>query len=150
MAIPIKGPWGLPEIEDFLTESALPMRLACIGDDGFPRVVSVWYRYEAPTLLGVTHRDASLVTLLRRNSRVGFEIAPDRPPYRGVRGQGRVQMRALGQDATLQQLLGRYLGGEQSRLAQWLLKRSEDEILLTVKPTRLFSWDYRERMADIA
>ena len=45
-------------------------------------------------------------------------------------------------------MLHRYLGGADSRLAQWLLSRRDDEILISIEPRRLFSWDYRERMQD--
>ena len=46
----------------------------------------------------------------------------------------------------LRQMLERYLGGTTSKLARWLLSRAEDEVLITIEPLRLFSWDYRERM----
>jgi hypothetical protein len=44
-------------------------------------------------------------------------------------------------------MLQRYLGGTDSKLGSWLLSRVEDEILITIEPLRLFTWDYRERMA---
>jgi hypothetical protein len=28
-----------------------------------------------------------------------------------------------------------------------LLSRAEDEVLITITPLRLFSWDYRQRMS---
>ena len=43
--------------------------------------------------------------------------------------------------------LHHYLGGTDSSLAQWLLSRAEDELLVRVAITRMFSWDYRQRMA---
>ena len=49
---------------------------------------------------------------------------------------------------TLELLLGQYLGDCNSSLARWLLSRSDEELLVTIEPSRLFSWDYRERMAD--
>ncbi len=46
------------------------------------------------------------------------------------------------------EMLQRYLGGTESKLGNWLLSRAEDEILITIEPLRLFSWDYRERMGQ--
>ncbi len=146
----ISGPWDLQQIEAFLSDSTIPMRLACVGRDGFPRVVSVWFRYRAGSLQCVTHRDSHLARTLQTNPKVGFEVAPNAPPYHGVRGRGEASMTPLGSDGALEELLGRYLGGQESRVASWLLSRKEEELLVTVRPVSLFSWDYRERMADVA
>jgi len=149
MATVCKGPWSSGQIEAFLREAVYPMRLACVGADGYPRVVSVWFRYEQGILYCVSHRESSLVALLRKNNRVGFEIAPNEPPYHGVRGQGRATLQALGDDETLKVLLQRFLGGVDSKLARWLLSRSDEEELIRIEPGRWFSWDYRERMEDV-
>ena len=149
MGIEIKGPWKQQQIEDYLSDSRLPVRLGCVGGDGFPRVVSLWYQYREGALYCVTHRDSPLVSLLTNEPRVGFEVSPNEPPYLGVRGQGVVEMTPLKQREMLEALLSNYLGGLESKLAQWLLSRSEQEILITIQPRRFFSWDYRARMADI-
>jgi nitroimidazol reductase NimA-like FMN-containing flavoprotein (pyridoxamine 5'-phosphate oxidase superfamily) len=148
MAIKLKGPWSLDEIDVFLSQANLPLRLACVGSDGFPRVVSLWYQYQGGTLYCVTHQDSKLVALLQADDKVGFEVAPNEPPYHGVRGQGRVALAPLESSSTLEDLLKRYLGSVESNLANWLLSRSDEELLITISPHRLFSWDYRERMGD--
>jgi len=149
MAAELKGPWDLIEIDEFLSEARVPVRLACIGGDGFPRVVSLWFRYENGKIYCVTHRDSKLVTLLTSNDKVGFEVSPNDPPYHGIRGQGIATLEPLEEVERLEGLLGRYLGGTDSSLATWLLSRCDEELLVTVEPTRIFSWDYRERMADV-
>ncbi len=88
MALTLKGPWDKAQIDAFLHNSTFPLRLACVADDGFPRVVSVWYGYDGQCLRCVSHRSSQLVSLLQRCDRVGFELAPNEPPYHGVRGQG--------------------------------------------------------------
>jgi nitroimidazol reductase NimA-like FMN-containing flavoprotein (pyridoxamine 5'-phosphate oxidase superfamily) len=144
----IKGAWPQDEIYRFLDSSRYPLRLACVGGDGFPRVVSLWYHCAEGKLLCVTHKSAQLAALLDGRDKVGFEVAPNEPPYHGVRGQGTAEMQPLGENSTLEDLLDRYLGRRDSALAQWLLSRSRDELLITITPLRLFSWDYRQRMAD--
>ncbi len=145
---PLKGPWDHQVAADYLAQSRFPLRLACVGSDGFPRVISLWYRYEAGGFYCVTHRDSKLTKLLRRNHKVGFEVSPNEPPYHGVRGQGLVSLHEEGGADTLRAHLQRYLGGTESSLATWLLSRAEEELLVRVEVTRMFSWDYRERMAD--
>ena len=149
MEASIKGPWSAQEIEDFLQGCRYPMRLACVGSDGYPRVVSVWFIYQQGQLFCASHSSSQMVALLRANGRVGFEIATNDPPYFGVRGQADASLADSGGAAMLRRLLERYLGGVDSPLAKWLLSRSEDELLITVTPRRLFSWDYRQRMAEV-
>jgi pyridoxamine 5'-phosphate oxidase-like protein len=148
MPITLKGPWKREEVDRFLTDSQFPLRLACVAEDGFPRVVSVWYGYDGERLRCVSHRSSKLVSLLKRSDCVGFELAPNEPPYYGVRGQGIARLEPDVDGEVLEQMLQRYLGGTQSRLGEWLLSRSDDEVLITIEPLRLFSWDYRDRMAD--
>jgi len=47
----------------------------------------------------------------------------------------------------LQRLLDNYLDDTESELASWLLSRSDEELLIQIEPVRLYTWDYRERMA---
>jgi nitroimidazol reductase NimA-like FMN-containing flavoprotein (pyridoxamine 5'-phosphate oxidase superfamily) len=150
MSINIKGPWQHSDVEQFLQQAKIPMRLACNAEDGFPRVVSLWYQYEDGQLLCVTHRDSKIVALLRKDPKIGFEVAPNEPPYCGVRGQATARLQSLDNEATLKQLLERYLGESESKLGQWLLSRSAEEILICISPERLYTWDYRERMSDTA
>lgn len=147
MAVTLKGPWDEAQIATFLDTVIYPMRLAAVGKDGFPRVVSVWFCYLRGELLCASHSGSQLVGLLRNNPRVGFEVAPNEPPYHGVRGQGLVEMSPEGAGATLEHLIDRYLGDADSGLASWLLSRKDEELLISLRPERIFSWDYRERMS---
>jgi hypothetical protein len=147
MPITLKGPWDKSQIDSFLQGSTFPLRLACVGDDGFPRVVSVWYGYDGHRLRCVSHRSSQLVGLLEKCDRVGFELAPNEPPYHGVRGQGIARLDKDANGEVLSEMLRRYLGDTDSKLGNWLLSRAEDEVLITIEPLRLFTWDYRDRMS---
>jgi nitroimidazol reductase NimA-like FMN-containing flavoprotein (pyridoxamine 5'-phosphate oxidase superfamily) len=149
ITVQVKGPWAEHEISDFLDTATFPLRLATVGKDGFPRVVSVWYLADGLNLQCVSHRDSQLVKLLRANNRVGFEVAPNEPPYHGVRGQGIATLSPLGERDALDRMVERYLGGAESAVANWLLSRREEELHIHIEPVRLFSWDYRERMSDV-
>lgn len=137
-------------VEAFLQTSRYPVRLGCLGGDGYPRVVSVWYLYRNGQLYCATHRSARLISYLRDAQRVGFEVAPNEPPYYGVRGTADVRITQLGDDPVFDQLIEKYLGDAHSTLARWLLSRRSDEMLLAITPRTLSSWDYRERMRDVS
>ena len=144
----VKGPWNREQAAEFLDNASWPLRLACVGGDGYPRVVSLWFSYDDGHFSCVTHRDSKLTSLLRHNHKVGFEVSPNEPPYHGVRGQGLVSLHDDGGEATLRRHLQRYLGSSDSSLGKWLLSRADEELLVRIEITRMFSWDYRERMAD--
>ena len=146
MDIQLKGPWTQAQIDEYLKDTVYPLRVGCIACDGFPRVVSVWYHYADGQFHCASHRSSQLVALLRDNGNVGFEVAPNEPPYCGVRGQGVATLSDVGGGDILEKLLDRYLGGSESNLGNWLLSRREDEVLISITPQRLFSWDYRQRM----
>jgi nitroimidazol reductase NimA-like FMN-containing flavoprotein (pyridoxamine 5'-phosphate oxidase superfamily) len=149
MAVDFSGPWDETEVGNFLDEVALPVRLSCIAADGFPRVVSLWFQYRSGVIYSITHQSAKLVAILKHNHRVGFEISADAPPYHGVRGQGTATLQQLGDDPVMEQLLERYLGDQDSGFSRWLLSRKEEEYLIVIRPHRLFSWDYRQRMTEV-
>lgn len=149
MTATLKGPWSRTQIDDFLTRTRWPLRLACNGSDGFPRVASVWFRLQGDVLECVSHRDSAVIRLLRRDPRAAFEVSPNEPPYFGVRGQVEATLQPLGDSDALDDLVMRYLGSERSRVGDWLLSRREEEMLIRLTPSRFFTWDYRERMADV-
>jgi nitroimidazol reductase NimA-like FMN-containing flavoprotein (pyridoxamine 5'-phosphate oxidase superfamily) len=148
MTASIKGPWSEAQIDEFLQLSVFPVRLACTAADGFPRVVSVWFRYRQGRFYCVSHRDSKLISLLRDSDKIGFEVSPNEPPYCGVRGQGIASLMEEGAGEELEHLLQRYLGGADSSLGNWLLSRRDEEVLIEIQPHRIFSWDYRQRMSD--
>ncbi|MFT7689166.1 MAG: hypothetical protein ACI9FB_004534, partial [Candidatus Azotimanducaceae bacterium] len=89
---------------------------------------------------------SQLVKLLSKNAKCAFEVAPNDPPYKGVRGRGEVTLTRDGVDETLHTLISRYLGDSNNSLAKWLLSRAEQEYVLEIKPTWITSWDYGHRM----
>ncbi|AQA18778.1 hypothetical protein BST95_11555 [Halioglobus japonicus] len=142
------GPWELADIHNWLGDSRYPLRVSCVGEDGYPRVVSLWYIFRDGKFHCVSHRNSPLVKLLRKSPKVGFEVSPNQPPYCGVRGQGDAALTGEGAADTLLLAIDRYLGGGSQSLARWLMSRVEDEVTITITPGRFFSWDYRYRMDE--
>ncbi|MEM7435422.1 MAG: pyridoxamine 5'-phosphate oxidase family protein [Myxococcota bacterium] len=142
------GPWGPSEVGAFLERAVVPMRLAANTPSGFPVILSVWFLKEGDDLLAAVHRDARIAHRLTADPRCAFEIAPNEPPYRGVRGQATAGLESEGAEALLVRLLRRYLGSTDSELGKFLLGRAAEELVVRLHPTRIASWDYSERMQD--
>jgi len=141
------NPLSSPEIDRFLAETVVPLRLACLDREGSPHVLSLWYLWQDDAIWLATRPDAWVVERLRADPRCGFEIAGDAPPYRGLCGKGRAELVPERGEAMLGALVDRYLGGRESRFARWLLERGRDEMAIRIVPTRTTTWDYSRRMS---
>lgn len=142
------GPWSADEVHEHLASAHIPARLACRNPEGYPLVVSLWYLHRDDALWCATQNDALVARCLGDDPRCGFEVAADRPPYRGVRGWGRAEIVSARGEEILRALIERYLGDERSSLARWLLSRADREVALRIVPERWVSWDYGERMQE--
>ena len=147
-SIRLSGPWDRARVQRFLAETRIPMRLAANTDTGFPIVLSLWFLAEEDELFAVVHRDARIAKRLEADPRCAFEIAPDEPPYRGVRGQATARLDPGGAAALLERLLERYLSSTDSSLGRFLLARAEEELIVRLQPNWMASWDYSKRMED--
>ncbi len=144
----IGGPWLAAEIKRYLRTAVVPIRLASIGADGSPVVLSLWYLYEEGSIWCATKRTSRIVARLERESRCGFEIAADTIPYRGVRGRAQATIDGQRGAILLPRLINRYLGGTDSPLASWLLAHAENEVAIRLDQLRVSTWDFTARMTN--
>lgn len=145
----LAGAWTENQLETFLDESRIPIRIATQRGDGSLWLVTLWYRYRNGSFECATWANADIVRFLRNDSEVAFDVSTNEPPYRGIRGNGTAATSQDRNKETLQALIQRYLGGVDSPLAEWLLSDGRDEVRLRIQPHELYSWDYTERMQDI-
>ena len=145
-----KGPWSTDQIQHFLQDVRIPLRIACNGASGFPVLASLWFVPEGGKLWCATQRRARVVSLLTRDPRCAFEVSVETPPYRGVRGKGVATLHDDRGEEILRVLIDRYLGSTDSKLASFLLARVEQETAIAIEPQTLVSWDYQERMGAAA
>jgi hypothetical protein len=109
-------------------------------------LASLWFVPEGGMLWCATQRTSSVVSLLNRDPRCAFEVSVETPPYRGVRGTGVATLHDDRGEEILRVLIGRYLGDEDSKLANFLLARVDRETAIAIEPHTLVSWDYQGRM----
>lgn len=144
----VTGAWDRDEIERFL-ESSIPVRLACRTPADRPWVLSLWFRFMDDKLVCATSRQADVVRFLDHDPVVAFEISTNNYPYKGVRGNGTASIEPDADKAVLRSLLERYVGGTESAFADRLLADDREEVAIHIKPDRLYSWDFSERMAGV-
>ena len=129
-------------------QKIIPLRFSCITNAGWPIVLSLWYVYKDGKIYCATQKDAKVIEYLQKNPKCAFEVAPDQPPYKGVRGQGQVKLRKDIAIQILELLIDRYLGNRDSSLAKLLLEKRDNELAIEITPINLFTWDYSKRMKD--
>lgn len=145
----VNGAWSRAQLEQFLEESRVPVRLACNHPAGGHWQVCLWYRFEDERIECATGAKATIVSFLEADPTVGFDISTNRPPYMGVRGSGEATLSTDPDKAVLRGLLDRYLGTTDGGLAGTLLADDREEVAIRIEPDRLFTWDFTQRMSDI-
>jgi nitroimidazol reductase NimA-like FMN-containing flavoprotein (pyridoxamine 5'-phosphate oxidase superfamily) len=145
-AVKLSGPWSIQAIETFLAASIIPVRLSVLGSEGAPIVASHWFIHENGVIRCATQQGSVIYKCLQSNIKCGFEVSPDNAPYRGVRGQGTASLDLDENKAMLARLHDRYRGEKRSKFREWLLNRDAAEFIISVRPSRIMSWDYSTRM----
>lgn len=143
----LTGPWDERQIEEFLGHSIIPLRLAAVSPNGWPVVASLWFEYQKGGFYCASKNNSRIVQLLEGNPQCGFEVAGENPPYFGVRGQGIAEIKSRESLVWLQRLTDRYIGTENRRFNDWLMRNAANEVLIYIRPVRVMSWDYRQRMS---
>lgn len=137
------------KLESIVNDTKIPIRLACITPAGFPIVVSLWYTVVGEKIYCATQKKAKIISYVQNNPIFGFEIASDNPPYRGVRGHGKVRVVENMGEGILEILIDKYLGKKITTLSEFLRSNSENEVALEITPEKLFIYDYSVRMKGV-
>ncbi len=146
----LTGAWDLTQTETFLSMTTVPLRLSCRTRGDSLWMLSLWYCYDDDALWCATSATADVVEYLENDDRVAFEISTNEPPYKGVRGNGTASVEADSEKKLLRRLLERYLGGTDSSLADRLLSPERDEVRIRIDPSRVYTWDFTDRMQKAA
>lgn len=147
--VSVDGVWSQSETETFLDAAIIPLRLGCHNPAGGLWMLSLWYRFHEGRIQCATSKQADVVSFLRRNDEVCFEVSTNSPPYMGVRGAGTANITEDGAKDVLRTLVDQYLGTREAEMAQWLLSDDREEVAITIDPSRLHTWDYTPRMQTL-
>ncbi|MBM3594314.1 MAG: pyridoxamine 5'-phosphate oxidase family protein [Alphaproteobacteria bacterium] len=146
--VQLRGSWSSDEIVAYLHASLIPLRLAVLDSTGTPLVLSLWFVYAEEAIWCATNVRSRLAGYLQYQSRCGFEIAGDLPPYKGIRGKGDIAIVPERGGEMLRRLLDRYRIDRDSTLARSLLAKIDQEVAVRITPSRITSWDFTARMKD--
>lgn len=144
----IDGDWSRAETEQFLNEAIVPVRIGCHNPGGGLWMLSLWYRHREGTIECATQKSADIVSFLREDGEVCFEVSTNCPPYMGVRGKGTATVELEGGKEILRSLLERYIGTTDAEIGRMLLREGREEAAIRLEPSRLYTWDFTPRMGD--
>ena len=144
----VSGDWTAARAEQYLTDRRIPIRLSCRTPAGGLWMLSLWYVFRDGALHCATGADADVVRYLRADPGVAFEVSDNEAPYRGVRGAGTVTLSSDEDKRLLRELMERYLGGTDHELGRRLLRPEREEVHVRIDPSRVYTWDFGDRMAD--
>ncbi|MGM0447998.1 MAG: pyridoxamine 5'-phosphate oxidase family protein [Methanobacteriota archaeon] len=144
------GPWDRDRVDEFLAAARVPVRLGCRTPSDHPWIVSLWFAWDpdAAAIRCATSASADLVEFVEHDGEVSFDVSTNDPPYKGVRGRGRVTVLPDEDKRLLRSLLTKYLGGTDNPTADRLLRPEREEVEIRIEPDRLHTWDYTERMGS--
>ena len=130
-------------------DTKIPIRIGFIKPNGAPSIISLWYIDIDGKIYCATQKTAKILQYLENQPICGFEIAADKPPYKGSRGEGIVKIIPSKGPEILKFLIKKYLGDKESTLSKFLLGHCKNEIAIEITPTKIFHYDYSKRMKGI-
>src|SRR5688500_2977141 len=113
-------------VNDFLTRTCVPIRLACVTIADWPITISLWYVYMEEKFFCANGKNARILKCLSNHSKWGCEVAGDLALYRGVRGWVRAKLNDTRGSEIPHTLIKKYLKDEKSQLADFLLRKAEN------------------------
>lgn len=146
MKLSKKSKWCENEISTFLENVKIPIRLSFMNENNEPLICSLWFKYENGVMWSASHKNSFLISQLKVNRNISFEVSTNDYPYKGVRGKATVELSKLDAAPVLNDLLSKYLEGSNVGLSSWLMSRVEDEYAIKIFPSFINSWDFSDRM----
>ena len=145
------APLSEQEIKAFLTSKVLNVHLGTVDKIGDSNIHPAWYYYDSSKnkMYVETSKQAKKTYNLRRNENIYFCIDDPNPPYKGVRGKGRVR---INEDIDFnipiaEKIMIRYLGNLEPPMAQALLDAQSkgQSVVLEISPKYYSTWDYSKQ-----
>jgi nitroimidazol reductase NimA-like FMN-containing flavoprotein (pyridoxamine 5'-phosphate oxidase superfamily) len=134
------------EVEEFLGNSKLVLRLGAIDRKGEAVIYPVWYYFQNNKLYIFTDKESDKARNLTRNGRVYFTVDTNSEPYKGVRGKGTstVVEDVSKAEAILEKIIIKYLGGLDDPYAKSLIESAKlgSSSVIEITPDYYTVWDY--------
>jgi len=138
------------EIQQFLADGKIPLRLATIGGDGSPVIYPVWYHYAKDRLYLFSRKNARKMEDIVRNNTVYFSIDTETFPNKGVKGKGTAKMISDPSEGVpvVERMLEKYLGDTKSSYRKAMIEsvRKGSAVVVEIRPHYYTVWDYAESL----
>ena len=135
-----------PEIERYLADGKLLLRLGTVDGNGDPQIHPVWYHYANDRLYLMTRNGTRKAENIKRKSTVYFSIDTEAMPYSGLKGKGMARIvKETGKALPIVEgIVTKYLGYTKSGLGKRMVDaaRSGSEIVIEIIPSYYSVWDY--------
>jgi nitroimidazol reductase NimA-like FMN-containing flavoprotein (pyridoxamine 5'-phosphate oxidase superfamily) len=134
------------EIQHFLANGKIPMRLATVGGDGSPVIYPVWYHYANDRFYVFSRKKARKMEDMERNTTVYFSIDTETFPNKGVKGRATARMIADPNEGVpiVEEMLEKYLGDTKSSYPKAMIEsvRKGSAVVVEIRPHYYTVWDY--------
>jgi general stress protein 26 len=139
------------EIKNFLGNSKLNIHIGTIDNKGDPNIHPTWYYFDATTnkfYIETSKRSKKTENLNRKNI-VYYCVDDPNPPYKGVRGKGKVKIHEdINHNIPIaEKIMVKYLGSLAHPMATSLMGTVKDggSVILEITPSYYSTWDYSEK-----
>ncbi len=139
-----------PEIDSFLGNGKMIMRLATVDSNGDPVIHPVWYLFEENRIYLFTRKGTQKLHNISRKGSVYFSIDTDTMPNKGVKGKGTARLISE-EDKRVslgEKIVRKYVGDSETEYAKALLQfvRGSKSIVVEIVPRYYTVWDYSKMM----
>jgi general stress protein 26 len=138
------------EVRNFLTaaDSKLNIHLGTVDVKGEPNIHPTWYCFDVTNnrFYIETSKKSMKTENLNRNNTVYYCVDDPNPPYKGVRGKGKVKIHEdVNHNVPIaEKIMVKYLGSLEHPMAKSLISnvKKGDSVILEIHPSYYSTWDY--------
>lgn len=139
------------DIKDFLTTKVLNVHLGTVDESGHANIHPAWFYYDDTKgkIYVETGIHSKKMENLTRNDTIYFCVDNPLPPYKGVRGKGKVKVfyDVNFNVLIVQKIHMRYLGNLEHPMAHELIDaiKKSQSVVLEISPKYYSTWDYSKQ-----
>ncbi len=137
------------EIKNFLGNSKLNIHIGTIDNKGDPNIHPTWYYFDVNKFYIETSKRSKKTENLNGKNIVYHCVDDPNPPYKGVRGKGKVKIHEdINHNISItEKIMVRYLGSLAHPIATSLMVSVKDggSVILEITPSYYSTWDYSEK-----
>ena len=144
-------PLSEQDTKDFLMTKVLNVHLGTVDENGHANIHPAWYYFDdtKETIYVETGKHSKKMENLTRNDTIYFCVDDPSPPYKGVRGKGKVK---VFYDINFNVLIAqkihlRYLGNLEHPIAHELIDaiKKGQSVVIEISPKYYSTWDYSKQ-----